>query len=417
MRGRSVLRAARVGIRDPLMVSTFAAVTAYSMLSYLFAVAILNGSSLWILGLAMALPAFVQTLVGTAASFAADHASRNRLYGCGLALLVPSAVLGISAWRGAGASYVLPAAYLTASVGMSTAFSTSSVLVPLRYADDELATVNSALMALAMAASTLGPIIAATTGSLSKGVAYAVAIVLASFGAASGFGVVERPTAHTSTLEVSSEESSGVEQEREGPGAQLRSVVVAILSSTPLRLMTIALSLTWLGIGGINALEVPFIVRTLHGGSSAYAALLSWESLWSFVFATAYTTGGRRLPVLRAFVGGVIVSALGWIAFGFAPDVIVAFAIIIVTGFAGVALNVGTAASLQSLARHEPQIGGVLGTVFGAFHIAGALSLVMFAALADFVLPVRVAIVLEGVVAACAIPFALRVLRPTAAHS
>ena len=66
---------------------------------------------------------------------------------------------------------------------------------------------------------------------------------------------------------------------------------------------------------------------------------------------------------------------------------------------------------MQALTRNEPRIGGVLGVISGTFHIAAGLSLVAAAAAAEWLASTRTVLVVEGLLAAVAIPFVLRLLR------
>jgi MFS family permease len=400
-----VRRAAFYVARDPLITAQFLLVIAYSMLSFLLAVALFSDASLWVLGLAMAVPALVHTAIGTVASFASDRMPRNVLYALGMFMLVPAAVLGLVARTQDGVfgapDVLLPLAYFVSGAGFAVSVSAATVLVPLRFADEELGVVNSALMALAMVASTLGPLMGAVFRAESPQLAYSVVIGTASLAFTVALRSRERVRSSSAARgrPPHDERSSRLDAAR------------AVLKSRTLLLMTLALSLTWLGVGGINAVEIPFIIHDLDGGTNGYAFILSWTSIWSFVFSSSYAILGRRISPYIAFLFGTIGMSVGWIGFALAPSLWLALPAVLVTGLTGVLLNVGSAAILQALARREARIGGVLGLVFATFHIAGALSLIAFAAVADFVLSVRAVLVIEGMIAACAIPVAVKVLR------
>lgn len=418
----TVLRPLAELARDPLVLAMNVGVVAFAMLTFLLAVALFSQASLWLLGLSMAVPTMVQTAFGTAASFGADHAPKRVLYSAGLLTIVPAAILGGFVASNEQASLiVLPLAYFIASAGISIGLSVANVLTPLRFSDSQLSTVNSINMALASIGFAVGPLLAAVIGGYSKPAAYGVAAAAGALAAALALRAGERPavSSHKGAMPSLSASAPVANEPAMAPvdGVPVVSsdekvgVFCILMRSRMLLLITIGLSLTWLGVAGVNAVEVPFIIDDLGGGEAGYAFLLSWTAGWGLIFSMLYAIASTRVPAAHAYFGGTVLMSVGWIAFALSPNLIIAAIAVVITAGAGVAVNVGSSALMQALTRNEPRIGGVLGVISGTFHIAAGLSLVAAAAAAEWLASTRTVLVVEGLLAAVAIPFVLRLLR------
>ncbi|MEO5965604.1 MAG: MFS transporter [Candidatus Limnocylindrales bacterium] len=174
-----------------------------------------------------------------------------------------------------------------------------SAMIPRVVPANGLMAANSLSQATRMIASVLGAaitgVVAAIAGSatpvlLIDGATFLVSVILV-LGVARGTGM---PSA-----------AAAAGAKARGIGGAVVDGLRVIAGSRPLIAALTGVSVTMLGIGAINVLFIPFLVREL-GASTAWAGPLEGAQTLSMILAGGLLTGlAARVSVPRLFVGGI----------------------------------------------------------------------------------------------------------------
>jgi len=361
----------------------------YGGLMFLLAVSLFKTSGLVALGVSMAVPALLLTFLGTAIGVAADRYSKRRVLRISLGCLGTAGVIGLigAVLNSPLSGVAFIASYILAGVALAGGATVTSILIPLHFDDDELESANAAVQTASIVAMICAPLVMQLFRAKgSQAIAFGVAIVF--------LGVAY---AATSRLREDFPQSSNRVPESR---AHLN-VLKGILKNRDLVVVTSALSVTWLGIGAVNALEVPFLTKKLGAGAGGYAFSLAFGACWMLLGATSYSRISARLGVDRVFVISLAGSGIAWGAFGLAPSYAIALIAVAIGAVFGSTLNISGFSLIQRAASRGESLGAGISYAMGAFHFTGAVGLMVWSIVASYGTSVGTALVLSGGLGAC----------------
>ena len=320
--------------------------------------------------------------VGLVAGAIADRTDRRRIMIASDAIravvmlaMVPAAIAG-------QVPLLMGLALVQAVVG--TFFGPArGAVVPRAVPVEGLLAANSLGQSTRMIMGVVGAGITGVVASLSA-VAWPVLIVDAATFAISAL-IVLRVSGHLGIPEAhATAAAEGSAAPKEGLGAAVREGLRIIARSRALVATLTGIAVTMLGVGAINVLFVPFIVRDL-GASPAWTGLFDGAQVLAMVIAGGLVpTLAARFSTSRLFTIGLVGAGVCTGLMAMAPNPPVVLLILFAVGWFVMPIQV-TSATLITLATDDTSRGRVGGALNAVVQLATIVSMAVAGILADVV--------------------------------
>jgi len=210
--------------------------------------------------------------------------------------------------------------------------------------------------------------------------------------------------------DLESNKDSNNRNEENTKKTKFLSDVKTVFSNRMVLLISVGLAVTYLGIGGVNSLEVPFVMSTLNAGTTGYAFMLSWSSIAMLIGSLCYNQLNKLLKLETGYLYGTIFMSLFWGLYGLSPNYYWSLAFVLLASIANAFLNISSITLIQQHA-HKDHIGKTLSLSIALHQITGALSLLLWSVTASQLGSPRIGLVMGGVLALLAIVPAILVFQ------
>jgi MFS family permease len=200
--------------------------------------------------------------------------------------------------------------------------------------------------------------------------------------------------------EVSLMDSStnDTDETTEQPSNNRTKFIKRLISNKPVFLVNLSMSLTFLGIGGVGALQIPFITQSLKAGAEGYALIVSLCSIGMLLASILYSKISDYISLEKGYLLSCFVLGLSWTLMAFSPNYTIAAVAMIIAAISNTILNITGIAIIQQSSSKE-NISEFISLSSALNGITGSVSLIGLSLLANYLFSLTTTLIIGGLIA------------------